>query len=743
MEYSDTYPLVERCFREEAASCQCACPFHLDIRGFLKKCAKGRWSAAYRDLSRAVLFPAVVGALCPQPCQGRCQRVSVGDGPLEMAALERAVAAFCADTPAETFSLPRKDKSVAVVGAGPAGLACALVLARKKFRVTVFEIAPGWGGHLREYSDFAVFEADFTKQFAGETVDWRFGTAAAEDTLAGFDAVYVAAGTGGSDFGLRESWNPENFTTARPGWFLGGGVTGMALMESIAAAGKLSQLLEAYLQTGRAALVVEQAGECAGHLLPHPGEPSRPTVRPADGAGYTKDEARAEAERCMQCTCDGCFSGCEMLRFYKKSPQKLAADIAGDSHTAPPFSNCEATRQTYSCSLCGLCADRCPEDVDLSKLFLLSRADRWRQDKWVPGIFDYWLRTLDFHDGDGFYAEPGRHDFLFFPGCQLSAVLPEATAAAWRFLRARCDTGIVLGCCGAPAIWAGDEDRAARNLTLLRGAWEAMGRPAVIAGCATCAEMLRRQIPEMQIVSLYEKLAELGAPRAKLPFAAAAVFDPCSARRDAAMHRAVVSLAAGSGAAVEELPGGQCCGHGGLIRLANEPLYDEIASNRAAQSAAPYVVYCANCLEVFRRQDKDAVHILAAVFPAEADTALPSLRQKRIRALSLKAAILQEAEGKTMEQKTEPWDGWMFRFPDEVLEAMERRLISEEDIREAVYTAETEQSYFTDETGLRTACLERRVLTFWADYRMTGADSVQVVSAYCHRMHLGGEEAGS
>ena len=116
MELQETRGVVERCFRGEAASCECACPFHLEIRAILQKMARGRWPAAYRDLSQTLLFPAVVGALCPQPCRERCQRVTRGDEPLAMAALERACAAFNAAAPAEGFQIPPKSQRVAVFG---------------------------------------------------------------------------------------------------------------------------------------------------------------------------------------------------------------------------------------------------------------------------------------------------------------------------------------------------------------------------------------------------------------------------------------------------------------------------------------------------------------------------------------------------------------------------------------------------------------------------------------------------
>ena len=263
--------------------------------------------------------------------------------------------------------------------------------------------------------------------------------------MSGFDAVYVATGDAGADFGLSGSWDSSLLTTERPGWFMGGGVVGMPLMESIAAGSRLSQLMEAYLQVGRATLVVERGTEtCEGHFVEHPGVASAPRVEPADPeAGYSKDEAKAEAGRCMQCVCDGCMTACELMQHYRKTPDKLATQVCSDSNTIPPLSNCELTRQTYSCNLCGRCADRCPEGIDLGALFRFSREDRWKQKKWVPGLHDYWLRALDFSGGEGFYAAAGtgKCESLFFPGCQLTAACPEHVLSAYRLLSADAPTG--------------------------------------------------------------------------------------------------------------------------------------------------------------------------------------------------------------------------------------------------------------------------------------------------------------
>ena len=742
MEIQASRAYIEGCFREEPASCECACPFGLDIRSFLKKMAKGRWPAAYRDLCAAIAFPSIAAELCPRPCEGRCQRSELGDQPLNLGELERACLRFAANERGQDFPLQPKEQTVAVVGAGPAGLSCALALARKKYQVTVFDAAGGWGGHLRAHPAFERFDAEFAKLFAGQSAEFRFGTAADEAMLAGFDAVYVATGSPEADFGLSGSWDSKLLTTQRPGWFMGGGVVDMPLMASVAAGSRLSQLMEAYLQVGRATLVVERGDAvCEGHFVEHPGVASAPRVEPAaPEEGYSKDEAKAEAARCMQCVCDGCMTACELMQHYRKPPDKLATQVCSDSNTIPPLSNCELTRETYSCNLCGRCADRCPEGIDLGALFRFSREDRWKQRKWVPGLHDYWLRALDFSGGEGFYAASapaggGQCKSLFFPGCQLTAVCPEHVLSAYRLLSEKEPTGVVLGCCGAPAIWAGDLDRQAENLAKLRKAWEGMGKPVIVTACATCTDLLKKQLPEAQFVSLYEKLNAMNAPTAALPFDSAAVFDPCAARHDGPVREAVAALAEKAGCKTEPLPErDNCCGYGGHIRLANPSLYSEITEHRAAESEKPYIVYCANCLEVFRSRGKTAAHVLDAVFGDSGG--IPTLEEKRRNTLRVKGALMELLEQNDFTPETAPWDALALDFAPDARANMEDKLITDRDVAEAIFLAERDGDYFTDVDGLRTACLVRDVLTYWVDYRPAGENAYRVESAYCHRMRI-------
>ena len=118
-------------------------------------------------------------------------------------------------------------------------------------------------------------------------------------------------------------------------------------------------------------------------------------------------------------------------------------------------------------------------------------------------------------------------------------------------------------------------------------------------------------LPEVSTVSLYELLAESDRIMPRRSFAEATVFDPCAARDNRQMQSAIRALAGKAEISLEELrEPNRCCGYGGHIKVANHQLYQEITRNRANAGEKPYIVYCANCLEVFRSLGKESVHIL-------------------------------------------------------------------------------------------------------------------------------------
>ena len=742
MRMDDAIAYTARCFNGEPASCSFACPFMFDIRNFLEKTEKGRWSAAYKALKNAVVFPAVTAALCPAPCRNHCQRTQTGDEALRMNELEDAVIRFTKNKKPDLFVIPPKTEKIAVIGAGVSGLACAVSLARKKFKVTVFEKESSWGGSLRGDARFADFEADFKLQFTGQDTAFEYNREIKSlSELDGFDAVYIATGAGGTDFGLIGSWDKALLTTENPKVFLGGMLAGAEVVESIEHGLRVSTLIETFLQTGKTS---NQSGEVdrknCERYIKHDGAEPAPAIEPSADGVYTEDEAKAEASRCFKCDCTMCTQSCEMLEVFRKRPKKISIEVYTDTVVTPPISTHTITRQAYSCNMCGNCKSVCPEEVDIGGLLQTSRSARFGTESHPAAFHDYWLREMDFSTGDGLYTAPpsdgAENKYLFFPGCQLGAHNPKHVLRTYALLKEEYGAGVFTGCCGAPAYWAGDDKRVAENAERIKSVWSEYGKPAFVFACATCESVFAMLLPEIERVSLYSLLAKSDKITPGAQFNAAAVFDPCNARGDEVMQASVRALAGKSGAALSELPEkNRCCGYGGHIKVANPKLYGTIAQNRAAMSELPYIVYCANCREVFASGGKECMHILDIAFGEKDSGLLPRIDEKRENSLFVKRELMKDIEGKEYSAAEEEWDSLELTITAELLESVDKKLIALSDIKEAVWRAEQSGDYFVDgDSGERQCSLVKSVLTYWVAYKKRGDNEFEILSAYYHRM---------
>jgi len=144
---------------EKTAPCQVGCANCGDIRGWIGAVAQRRKMGASREESFANAwrliadvnpFPATLGRICPHPCESHCNRAEL-DEPLAVNALERFLGDFAIEY---GLPLPRnRDRgcreSVGVVGAGPSGLSFAYQMARRGYRVTVYDARDKAGGMLR------------------------------------------------------------------------------------------------------------------------------------------------------------------------------------------------------------------------------------------------------------------------------------------------------------------------------------------------------------------------------------------------------------------------------------------------------------------------------------------------------------------------------------------------------------------------------------------------------------------
>ncbi len=145
--------------REKPAPCQASCPNCGDIRGWIgviaqrSKTGIGRedaYARAWRMITDVNPFPAVLGRICPHPCESGCNR-SEKDGAVAINSLERFLGdwAIAAKLPLEELEVDPKQESIGVIGAGPSGLSFAYQMARRGYPVTVYDEHEQAGGMLR------------------------------------------------------------------------------------------------------------------------------------------------------------------------------------------------------------------------------------------------------------------------------------------------------------------------------------------------------------------------------------------------------------------------------------------------------------------------------------------------------------------------------------------------------------------------------------------------------------------
>ena len=141
---------AQRCFRCKKPLCVDGCPVKVKIPEFVGLVAEGKFEEAYYKIQETSSLPAVCGRVCPQETQCECHCIRNRKGePVGIGRLERFVADwFMANGKSKLTAPETKNKKVAVIGAGPAGLTCAGDLAKKGYQVTVFEAFHTPGGVL-------------------------------------------------------------------------------------------------------------------------------------------------------------------------------------------------------------------------------------------------------------------------------------------------------------------------------------------------------------------------------------------------------------------------------------------------------------------------------------------------------------------------------------------------------------------------------------------------------------------
>ena len=200
---------ANRCLQCKHKPCVSGCPVAVDIPAFIKKVAEEDIDGAYEIIAEQNSLPAVCGRVCPQEnqCEGNCVLNKMGSA-ISIGSLERFVADYKRNNIVHQNEKKEEEKGqkVAVVGSGPAGLACAGELAKNGYSVTVFEALHTAGGVLvygipqfRLPKEIVQYEIDGLVQNGVEIqTNVLVGkTYSVEELFAlGYKAVFIGSGAG-------------------------------------------------------------------------------------------------------------------------------------------------------------------------------------------------------------------------------------------------------------------------------------------------------------------------------------------------------------------------------------------------------------------------------------------------------------------------------------------------------------------------------------------------------------------
>ncbi len=212
--YSEETALAEavRCLNCKNMPCVEGCPVNIHIPAFVEKVRDGDFEAAYEIITKSSSLPAVCGRVCPQEnqCEKRCVRGIKGEA-VAIGRLERFVADWHNEHSTATPVLPEQNgHKVAVVGSGPSGLTCAGDLAKRGYKVTVFEALHLAGGVLvYGIPEFRLPKAIVQKEIdtlkaLGVEIETNvvIGKTITVDELfeMGYEAVFIGSGAGLPNF---------------------------------------------------------------------------------------------------------------------------------------------------------------------------------------------------------------------------------------------------------------------------------------------------------------------------------------------------------------------------------------------------------------------------------------------------------------------------------------------------------------------------------------------------------------
>ena len=308
------------------APCQTNCPAYMDIPLMNRLLADGKPEEALRVIKRDIALPAVLGRICPAPCERACHRRSV-DSPVSICKLKRYAADHDLDQPDQFIpSIAQSNgRKVAIIGTGPAGLSAAYFLLQKGYACELYDKNPVPGGALR----YAIPDKELPKDILDKEIaviarmgavfnlKKEIGKDDLGDLKSKHDAVIVATGQDNAVFtGFDKRANAfiadrNTHQTQDPEVFAIGSAVkpGRVAIRAVAHGKQVALSVDQYLNNepvvGEKRIFNSRFGRLLnGELIEYMLEADPITRIETTGTnGFGHDEMQKEAARCMHCDC--------------------------------------------------------------------------------------------------------------------------------------------------------------------------------------------------------------------------------------------------------------------------------------------------------------------------------------------------------------------------------------------------------------------------------------------------------
>lgn len=783
MDLDKLLEISNQCIHNEPPECTASCPVHLDVIAFVSEIEKGDFEKAYRLLESRLPLPRLLGKICDHPCENVCSRKDAG-GSIHIGELERAVIELGYKPPKKAIPIPKKKGNVAIIGGGLSGLCAALDLNKKGYLVTIFEKNKRIGGRFWDYEGNGLLKEEIEaelEQIEKSGIKIICGTEVTEEKrkelMGQFDALYLGTGNWSRQF----SPDPVTFQAEEPPLFVGGKLSGCqdSVILSASSGKRAAVSIDRFISKSSMMASREREGVFKTLLnYSVKDEIWEEPVKKETGI-YSGSEAEKEAGRCLKCQCNECIRACSHMQKFDITPNAYIRRINHNERII--LGTHFANKMINSCTECGLCKVQCPVGIGMQDIIHETRKSMVERGKMPLSAHDFALKDMQFSMSEdcsmvrrqpdkeqskalfyypvlafsqyarGLYKGSGKTGYLFYPGCQLSATHAKYIGQMYKHLvgvikehEAEKDVGMYLGCCGAPADWAGRQDLMQENVNKIKKVWDEMDQPVFILACTSCMSMFEKYMPMIRTVSLWEILDQYGLPEVDIKQGKRVlnIHDACTARYHTNIHESIRNIAKTLGYKIEELDysreKAKCCGYGGLVSNANKEQAETFVSDRVSEASQDLLVYCAMCKDSLMRGNKRVYHILDIIYGNELEDDSPqtilTLSDRHNNRRKLKKNLLEEIWKEKQDMET----GCDFEgiIPEDVLAVMDERFILTDDVWKVVdHSRKYNERFFMPDTCNYLARLRLENVTYWVQYEEKG-NKIIVKQVYSHRMEV-------